>query len=120
MMEPLWSPVVATGGNQWQIESPRKRQRQAKTVAAGCDQLPFGAHGKEGVDGSSPSEGFRKRLQNGVLLCLASSVPSEACPSGSGSSIWAICEPGRTPGSGRCDDPRQRLSSPLSWAGVSE
>jgi hypothetical protein len=34
MMEPLWSPVVATGGNQRQID------------------------GKEGVDGSSPSEGF--------------------------------------------------------------
>src|ERR671931_529940 len=65
MMEPLWSPVVATGGNQWQIESPRKRQRQAKTVAAGCDQLPFGAHGKEGVDGSSPSEGSAKPPQRG-------------------------------------------------------
>ena len=48
-MEPLWSPVVATGGNQWQIESPRKRQKQAKTVAMGCDQLPRVAHGKEHV-----------------------------------------------------------------------
>jgi hypothetical protein len=45
-MEPLWSPVVATGGNQPQIESPQKRQKQAKTVAAACDQLPFGVHGK--------------------------------------------------------------------------
>jgi hypothetical protein len=26
-------------------------------VATGRDQLPIGAHGKEGVDGSSPSEG---------------------------------------------------------------
>ena len=25
----------------------------------GCHQLPIGAHGKEGVDGSSPSEGLR-------------------------------------------------------------
>jgi hypothetical protein len=24
----------------------------------GCDQLPESFHGKEGVDGSSPSEGF--------------------------------------------------------------
>jgi hypothetical protein len=24
----------------------------------GCHQLPLAAHGKEGVDGSSPSEGF--------------------------------------------------------------
>jgi hypothetical protein len=31
--------------------------------AVGCDQLPFGAHGKEGVDGSSPSEGSAKAPQ---------------------------------------------------------
>src|SRR6266498_5972713 len=59
-MEPLWSPVVATGGNQWQIGSARKPQEQAKAAAVGCDQLPEAAHGKEGVDGSSPSEGLRK------------------------------------------------------------
>src|SRR6266545_1714094 len=53
-MEPLWSPVVATGGNRSQIARPRKRLNQAKTVAAGRDQLPFEAHGKEGVElGSS-------------------------------------------------------------------
>ena len=39
--------------------SARKRLNQAETVATGCDRLPIGAHGKEGVDGSSPSEGFR-------------------------------------------------------------
>jgi len=50
-MEPLWRPVVAIGGNLWQMERPRKRLKQAKTVAVRCD-------GKEGVDGSSPSEGF--------------------------------------------------------------
>jgi hypothetical protein len=53
-MEPLWSPVVATGGNRPQMRSTRKPRKQAKTVAVGCDRL----HGKEGVDGSSPSEGF--------------------------------------------------------------
>jgi hypothetical protein len=53
----LWSPVVATGGRRSQIQRREERQKQAKTVAVGCDQLPFGA-GKEGVDGSSPSEGF--------------------------------------------------------------
>jgi hypothetical protein len=26
----------------------------------GCDRLPEPFHGKEGVDGSSPSEGFHK------------------------------------------------------------
>jgi hypothetical protein len=34
----------------------RKRLKQAETVAAGCDQLPIGAHGKKGVGGSTPSE----------------------------------------------------------------
>jgi hypothetical protein len=41
---------------------PRERLKVAKTVASGCGQLPIGAHGKEGVDGSSPSEGFRFSL----------------------------------------------------------
>ena len=57
-MEPLWSPVVATGGSQWQIRSARKPPKQAKSVAAGCHRLREKFHGKEGVDGSSPSEGF--------------------------------------------------------------
>jgi len=59
-MEPLWSPVVATHGNRSQMTAARNRYKQAKTVAVGCDWLPKGAHGKEGVDGSSPSEGFEK------------------------------------------------------------
>jgi hypothetical protein len=47
-MEHLWSRAVATGGKRWQMGRPRKRLGQAKTVAVGCDQLPIGAHGKEG------------------------------------------------------------------------
>ena len=47
-----------SGRNLWQMGKPKKRLEQANTVATGCDQLPIGAHGKEGVDGSSPSEGF--------------------------------------------------------------
>jgi hypothetical protein len=35
----LWSPVVATGGNQWQMPLARERRKQAKTVAVGRDQL---------------------------------------------------------------------------------
>jgi len=62
-MEPLWSPGVATGGNRSQIAHTRKRWKQAKTVAVGCDQLP--RDGKAGVSGSSPEEGFR-------FACLAS------------------------------------------------
>jgi hypothetical protein len=56
-MEPLWSPVVANAGNRSQIQTGQKRAKQAKSVAVGCARLP-GAHGKEGVDGSNPSEGF--------------------------------------------------------------
>ena len=52
--------MVATVGNRSQIGWPQKPQKQAKTVAAGCDRLPFGAHGKEGVSGSSPEEGSGK------------------------------------------------------------
>jgi hypothetical protein len=57
-MEPLWSPAVATGSNRWQMGGRPERLKQAKTVAVGCDRLPEPFHGKEGVDGSSPSEGF--------------------------------------------------------------
>jgi hypothetical protein len=59
-MEPLWSPVVATSGNRWQASEAEKRPKQAKTVAVGCHRLRLGAHGKEGVCGSSPKEGFAK------------------------------------------------------------
>ena len=60
------------GGNRWQsaqIEGAQKRRKQAKTVAVGCHRLPESFHGKEGVDGSSPSEGSAKALQiSGFLL----------------------------------------------------
>jgi hypothetical protein len=36
-MEPLWSPVVATGGNRSQMEHARKARNQAKTVAVRCE-----------------------------------------------------------------------------------
>jgi hypothetical protein len=62
-MEHLWSRAVATGGNRSRMGWQQKRLQQAKTLAVGCHWLPIGAHGKEGVDGSSPSEGFRKPLQ---------------------------------------------------------
>ena len=50
-----WQPV-ANGA------AAEKAQR-AKTVAVGCDQLRRPQDGKEGVDGSSPSEGFVKAPQ---------------------------------------------------------
>jgi hypothetical protein len=67
-MEPLWSPAVAIGGNRWQMGRPATSLRQAKTVAVGCDGLPELFHGKEGVDGSSPSEGSAKVQQTDTLL----------------------------------------------------
>ena len=68
MMEPLWSLAGAISGNRWQMQRPRERLKQAKTVAVGCDRLPFGAHGKEGVDGSSPSEGSAKAPHAGAFV----------------------------------------------------
>ena len=59
-MEPLWSPVVATGGNRRQIGDALKSRKQAKSVATGCHKLRETFHGKEGVSGSSPEEGFAK------------------------------------------------------------
>ena len=56
-----------SGRNQWQPVAnagPQKPRKQAKTVAMGCDQLRPNLDGKEGVDGSSPSEGL-KYLQIG-------------------------------------------------------
>ena len=49
-----------SGRNQWQPVANARDVKTAPTsqsVATGCDQLPIAAHGKEGVDGSSPSEG---------------------------------------------------------------
>jgi hypothetical protein len=69
-MEPLWSPVVAIGGNQRQNAQGRKAQKQGETVATGCYRLRETFHGKEGVDGSSPSEGSAKTPQTGAF-CFA-------------------------------------------------
>ncbi len=69
-MEPLWSPVVATSRKRWRMLPRQKPPKQAKTVAVDCHCLPETFHGKEGVDGSSPSEGS-KIPANGDFCCLA-------------------------------------------------
>jgi hypothetical protein len=59
-----------SGRNRWQpvaIARPGKSRKEGKTVAVGCDQLPKSFHGKEGVDGSSPSEGSARRLWNSQI-----------------------------------------------------
>jgi hypothetical protein len=68
-MERLWSLAVATSGNRWQMGPGQNPQNHAETVAVGCDQLPTGSHGKEGVDGSSPSEGSAKAAQTAGFFC---------------------------------------------------
>src|SRR5437773_9791553 len=61
----LWSPVVATGGNQWQIGRPQERQKQAKTVAVGCNGLPIEVHGKEGSPVRVRKRALQKRRNAG-------------------------------------------------------
>jgi hypothetical protein len=63
------------GCNRWQPLAnppPQEPRKQAKAVAVGCDRLPGGAHGKEGVDGSSPSEGSAKAPHIG--FCVFGSI----------------------------------------------
>jgi hypothetical protein len=57
-MEHLWSRADATGGNRWQMGRPRKPLKQADPQPVATHGNRFGAHGKEGVNGSSPLEGF--------------------------------------------------------------
>jgi hypothetical protein len=71
-MEHLWSPAGATSGNRSQVGRARKRLKQADRQRVATHGNGFGAHGKEGVDGSSPSEGLsgtRKSLQKAAFCC---------------------------------------------------
>jgi hypothetical protein len=61
-------PGVATGGNRRQIDRRLKPQKQAKSVATSCHRLPEKFHGKEGVDGSRPSEGSAKAPLTALFL----------------------------------------------------
>ena len=61
-------PSRRNRGSQGQIARRPKPRKQAKLVAVACNQLPEPSNGKEGVDGSSPSEGFTKGQQMAFLL----------------------------------------------------
>jgi hypothetical protein len=66
-MEPYgapWLQLVAIG---CKCSGPKNAGNDQKTVAVGCDWLPREAHGKEGVDGSSPSEGSAKAPELGAF-----------------------------------------------------
>ena len=84
-MEHLWSQAGATGGNRSQIGHPQERLKQADRQPVATHGNRSRAHGKEGVDGSSPSEGFNPCLKLGGrdLLLERSLVPSwYALPTG--------------------------------------
>ena len=69
-MERLWSQADATRGNRSQLEIRRKRLNQAirQPLAALGNRPPL--DGKEGVDGSSPSEGLKNPLEMQGFLTL--------------------------------------------------
>jgi hypothetical protein len=48
-------------------ETDVRTAQRAKNRAAGCDQLPIRAHGKKGIDGSSPTEGSAKAAEIAAL-----------------------------------------------------
>jgi hypothetical protein len=64
-MERLWSPAGATSGKHRQIARPPKPLKQAKSIAVGLRLVARASNGKEGVVGSSPTEGSAKSLQTG-------------------------------------------------------
>jgi hypothetical protein len=56
-MERLWKNEGAMGRKRFDRFEPRNRLNKPNLFATGCYRLPEKFHGKEGVDGSSPSEG---------------------------------------------------------------
>jgi len=96
-MEPLWSPVVATVGNYWQIDRPSKPQKQAKSAATGCHRLPATFHGKQGVcRGLPPVAGGPLPAKEGVDAYLARlCAPISSCNPGTGTGrSRSRCMPG--------------------------
>ena len=59
-----------SGRNRWQMAHPRKRLKQADRQPVATHGNRFAAHGKEGVSGSSPEEGFGKAPEIGAF-CLS-------------------------------------------------
>src|SRR5712692_6958722 len=89
-MEHLWSPAGATGGNRWQMGRARKPLRRADPQPMATHGNRFAAHGKEGVDGSSPSEGFTKGQQMAFLFPRRSKYIARASLSPSPKSVPSI------------------------------
>jgi hypothetical protein len=71
------------GRSEWQPVASGTASKAGETSQKLCDGL---RHGKEGVDGSSPSEGFTKAPQNGVF------VFGPTCTSPARSSVGRVLE----------------------------
>src|SRR5437879_4271606 len=71
-MEHLWSRADANPRRCLQRQVPRKPYGYLRSASVSCIPLPGTRDGKEGVDGSSPSEGLsgsRKSLQKCFFVC---------------------------------------------------
>jgi hypothetical protein len=72
-----------SGRNRWQPtanETTRKPLKQADPQPVATHGKRFGAHGKEGVDGSSPSEGFTKGQQMAFFVASTAYVQRSRVP----------------------------------------
>ena len=67
-MERLWSLAGATGGNRWQMGRAREPLKQADPQPVATHGYGPRPHGKEGVDGSSPSEGLQNPRSRGFFV----------------------------------------------------
>ena len=57
-METKRAQPVATSRKRTEVSNKGRGINKPKPLLMGCHRLPFRAHGKEGVNGSSPLEGF--------------------------------------------------------------
>src|SRR6266545_3771448 len=76
-VEQLWSRAVAAQRSPRQTLKTRNRPKQAETVALGFAPPHEHLDGKEGVDGSSPSEGSLERPANAGLSSSRTSTSAD-------------------------------------------
>ena len=115
-MEPLWSPRDAACRNQLQVDQAQNSRSKPKP-ATSSDQLPFGAHGKEGVDGSSPSEGFALEHPGCFLLPLSGGAEAVVLP-GRQRRLWTTVRV-LVERDARCNVPRDGIQDDSALARVS-
>jgi hypothetical protein len=69
-MERLWKNEGATRRKRFDGFKPRNRLDKPNLIAMACHRLPPKSHGKERVDGSSPSEGLKIPANRNFLLSV--------------------------------------------------